>query len=297
MISKLTKIISAFAVFGALAFSSSYADGDYMAHKKNNKKAHKVVEAEKPAMDNSCCYEASPISMKKSGLGSGMTIGVGVDGGFSINSNSDFIVPGQKIDKANVTGSSSPTDIEFKTITFAQKRDSLYGAYASLGWMMANGLEANAEIAYHQFKFKDKTLASNSIESNIVSGMLNVTYYADLFDGMFLPYVTVGAGIARNESKGNLKDSSTDANMISFKDLTKTTFAYQAGAGIATSFDNVVLGVGYKFFGISSFSDSNSDLVATVKDTTSQTATLNPFNFGSMKVNTHNVTAFVKFAF
>jgi len=227
-----------------------------------------------------------------------MTIGVGVDGGFSINANSDFIVPVIPAAVAPVTVPGTAT----KAITFSQKRDSLYGAYASLGWMMANGLEANAEIAYHQFKMKDKNNTSNSIESDIVTGMLNVTYYADLFDGMFLPYVTVGAGIARNDSKGTLYDATdiTTANVITFKDLTKTTFAYQAGAGIATSFDNVVLGVGYKFFGISSFSDNNGDLSVTVKDKAGVGGALvpsTPFTFGSMKVNTHNVTAFVKFAF
>ena len=150
MISKLTKIISAFAVFGVLAFNSSYADGDYMAPKKHHKKA-KVVECEKPCVEQPC-YEAAPMPMKKCGLGSGMTIGVGVDGGFSINSNSDLIF------NATVpVGQPNPAvAITTKSITFSQKRDSLYGAYASLGWMMANGLEANAEIAYHQFKIKDK---------------------------------------------------------------------------------------------------------------------------------------------
>jgi opacity protein-like surface antigen len=132
---------------------------------------------------------------------------------------------------------------------------------------------------------------------------------------MFLPYVTVGAGIARDKSKGTLFDNAplaatpaanlqTGPNQVSFKDLTKTTFAYQAGAGIATSFDNVVLGVGYKFFGLASFSDSNTDLTASVVSKTGTdvapvigTYALNNLNFGSMKKNTHNVTAFVKFAF
>lgn len=316
MVSKLTKIVSAFALFGVLAMNSSYADGDYgMAAKKHNKKP-KIVECEKPMMEQPC-YEAAPMSMKKSGLGSGMTLGVGVDGGFAVNSNSDFVISAIQVPIAAFGPLNPAAAFATQAITFNQKRDTLYGAYASLGWMMSSGIEANAEIAYHQFKLKDKNNSKNSIESDIVSGMLNVNYYIDMFDGMFLPYVTVGAGIARDKSKGTLFDNTplvaagvaagvqNGPNQVSFKDLTKTTFAYQAGAGIATSFDNVVLGVGYKFFGLASFSDSNTDLTASVVSQTGGNAVpvivgnyaLNNLNFGSMKKNTHNVTAFVKFAF
>lgn len=294
MNSKLTKIISGISIFGALVLSAnaSYADGDYPMHKKTHKA--KVVECEhKPVAEP--CYDAAPMSMKKCGLGSGMTFGVGVDFGFAINGNSDFIVAAIPVG----TGTPAIPAAATKAITFAQKHDSLYGAYANIGWMMDNGLEANVELGYHQLKFKDKNFSSNSMEDDILSGMLNLTYYADLFDGMFLPYVTVGAGIGRIDSKGTLYDTtdSATANVITFKDLTKTTFGYQAGVGVATSFDSIVLGVGYKFLGFSSFSDSNSDLSVTVVDKDAVGGVINSsaFNFGSKKINTHNVTVFAKF--
>lgn len=302
---KLTKIISALALFGVLASGSSvFADGGMM--NKSSHKKHKVVEcAPKPVCEQPC-YEAAPMPMKKCGLGSGMTFGIGASAGWP-NENSDFVVASIP-NTATFTNGGVAIPAATKAITFAQKHDSLYGVYANIGYMMDNGLEGNVEVGYNQLKFKDKNLSSNSIESNIVSGMFNVAYYIDLFDGMFLPYVTVGAGIGRLETKGTLQDATDPANPISvitFKDLTKTTFAYQAGAGISTSFDNVILGVGYQFKGFSSFSDSNSDLSVTVKQTAANAGavtggTLSPssqFNFGSLKVNTHNITAFVKFAF
>lgn len=297
---KLTKIISAFALFGVLASGSNvFADGGMMTKSCNKK--HKVVEcAPKPACEQPC-YDAAPMPMKKCGLGSGMTFGIGASAGWP-NENSDFVVASIPTTATFATGGTTLANAT-EAITFAQKHDSLYGVYANIGYMMDNGLEGNVEVGYNQLKFKDKNLSSNSMESNIVSGMLNVAYYIDLFDGMFLPYVTVGAGIGRIETKGTLYDKANqeEANVITFKDLTKTTFGYQAGAGISTSFDNVILGVGYQFKGFSSFSDSNSDLNVTVKDAAGTTGgTLNPssqFNFGSLKINTHNITAFVKFAF
>lgn len=324
MISKLAKIMT---VFGLVAFTGNiaFADGDYMHH--NKKVSHKkMVECEtKPMIEPAC--EIAPMPMKKAGLGSGMTFGIGGDFGFAINSNSDFDVASMTVTTPNTATTGVLKSITFGGANFSQKRDNAYGAYANLGWMMDNGLEANIEIGYHQIKNKDKTNSSSHIESDVLSGMINATYYVDLFDGMFLPYVTVGAGIARTEAKGTIYDNLngstiaqaitggtadstlTSSNSIVFKDLTKTRFAYQAGVGISTSFDSVILGVGYKFFGVSSFSDSNSDAQATLNagsanpnyptgsvlsvDATSKLSE----NFGSLQNNTHNITVFAKFLF
>jgi len=285
---KISKYISALAFLGVLAFntSSSFADGDYMSShsKKHKAPASEVSTPVSPVEHHS--FESAPVNMKKSGLSSGMTFGIGGNYGFAINSNSDFVIP-------SITSNGVTT----KALTFAQKHDSLYGAYGNLGWMMENGLEANVQVGYDQLKFKDKNNSSNSLENTILSGMLNLIYHVDLFEGAFLPYVTLGAGVARVTTKGTLYDA--DKNSIAIKDLIKTTFAYQAGAGVATSFENVVLGVGYKFLGVNGYSDVNSDISITIKDPTAANGgvldTVSLFSYGTNKLNTHNITAFVKF--
>ncbi len=281
---KITKFLSLLSFFGALALTA-HADGDYMHAKKAHHAKTKAVEYNAPVHTEAPQFEQSPMSMKKGGLSSGMTFGIGGNYGFAINSNSDFVVPDIA---AGAAAGAAPA---FAGTTFNQKHDSLYGGFVSLGWMMENGLGADVRVGYDQLKLKNKDNAKDSLESDIISATLNVTYYLDLFEGLFLPYVSIGGGLARINTKGTLYDNAAAPVALAFKDLKKTYFKYEASAGVSTSFDSVILGLEYKFSGVPSFSDVSSDVSVTANNI----KVTNPFSYGSYKFNTHNVSASIKF--
>jgi len=295
MFSKLGKILASAALFGALAFNttSAFADGDMGYGKPSKKKCH--TEVLKPACETPC--EMTPMPMKKECMGEGMMFSAFGDFGVGINSNSDFllgVIPAQAAPETPVT----------LGVTFVQKRDSAYGGGVQFGWMMANSLEAFIELSYKQVQNKSASDVFNKIESDILSGMIGANYYLDLFNGLFLPFVGVAGGISRTKASGTLEDAldQTTANLISFDNLVKTRFCYQVNVGAATNFDNVIVGIAYKFFGHSSISDSGSDFNINVTGpagTPPTAALLNPtaINFGSLKNNVHFITAFFKFLF
>jgi len=248
-------------------------------------------------------------SFSKAGLASGMTFGFTGTYGFSLNSNSDFITPGFAVDAFDFPTTGTPAVAQvlknaIPSITFNQKLDTLYGASANIGWMMENGIELAFNLGYSQVKLKDKINSNNTLESDLISGLLNLTYHLDLFNGFVVPYVNLGAGAVRLNAKGSF---TSGANTLNFQDLIKITLGYTAGLGLATSIDNVIVGAGYNFFGTASFSDtsSSSDLKVSVTGPTNATNNpilsanlkdINNFSFNNMKINTHNINVFLKFA-
>jgi len=309
---KIKKIITAIAFFGVLASSSNlFTDGSYASHKA--KKHNHTMHHANHHMNNSsshsmhdCALDKSSIS--KSGLASGMTFGFTGTYGFSLNSNSDFITPGFADDAFDfpndAAGAAQVLQAPIPSMTFNQKLDTLYGASANIGWMMESGIEFAFNLGYSQVKLKDKINSNNTLESDLISGLLNLTYHLDLFNGFVVPYVNLGAGAVRLNAKGSL---TSGTNTINFQDLIKITLGYTAGIGLATSIDNVIVGAGYNFFGTASFSDasSSSDLkvsvtgpVATAGNAvlTANLKDINNFSFNNMKINTHNINVFLKFA-
>jgi len=294
MFSKLGKILASAALFGALAFNSStaFADGGMACNKPAKKKCH--TECVKPC-ETPC--EIMPMHQKKECM-DGMMFGVFGDFGVGINSNSDFALGVIKTGTGNPPVPAADTT----AVTFIQRRDSAYGGGVQFGWMMANSLEAFIELSYKQIQNKSSSDNSNKIESDILSGMIGVNYFVDLFNGLFLPFVGVAGGIARNKASGTIYDKPNheEANVITFDNLVKTHFCYQVGIGVATNFDNAILGLEYKFFTGPSVSSSNSDFTVNVVDPDGAGGALaNPssVNFGSLKNNAHFLTVFFKFLF
>lgn len=223
------------------------------------------------------------------GITPGMVGGIGVDIGFAINENKDLKYTPDNTDPTTVA-------------TFDAKRDTSYGVYALLGYVMESGLEGALEVGYRQLKEKDK-VSPSKLESKQWYGMLRGTYYLDL-QSLVYPYIMAGVGVARSEIKATLiqdaeSGSAIDPTKIATIDnLKDNKLAYEAGVGISAVMQAAVFSIGYKYFGISSIddSDSYSDGSFTTFDGT-PVEDLTKMKFGSIDTNIHTIEANVKVIF
>lgn len=324
MISKLIRIFILSSVLSTLAFSSNLYAEDNLSNKKHYyKKTYKHPKS----VDN--CNNPCASAIKTSGLMPGMVLGVTGDFGFAINENNEFTVA--IINGVNTSTAINPSNnlvINSTPIIFHAEHDAAYGGEISYGYLTESGIEGNISLGYHQIKNTDKEITTHAVESDIFTAMVNGAYYADF--GKVYPYITVGAGISRTNARGNFVDDVTAAPVIptpfntnqaifggpiyvNFSNLRAIKLAYQAGIGLSTTVESVLLGVGYKFFGVASIEDADdsySDLiVAQVSSVISKDGagnvtsgnypsnienTRKNFRFGHLENNVHNISVFAK---
>ena len=217
-----------------------------------------------------------------SGLTPGMIAGIGGDIGFAINENTDTKF--------------TPNGTDFAT--FSAKKDTSYGVYGIVGYMMENGIEGALEVGYRQFKQKDK-VSESTFKSKQMFGMIRGTYYLDM-QTMVYPYLMAGIGLARSDISASLvKDAGNAATDVATIDSLKVNkFAYQAGVGISTVMQSAILSVGYKYFGIAQIDDKDSSTDAVYTDFAGAApADLTKVKFGKISQNIHTVEANVKLVF
>lgn len=315
---KLNKICASAFLLGALcAFGNAYGaektsnpehakTSNHASHAKghahvNHHEHHHAKHVD--AKENESIY-GKPCCKK------GMVFGFGGNFSGGIHSNDDFRLNTQNILNTNFTDTLAGANVSTKELVFDQKFDQGYGAYAQLGWMLNNCLEITGEVGYNQLKNKDRNHSQNRIESDIWSGMLNLNYYLNLLKGRFLPYVGLGMGFARIHADGHLYQNFYDADQkndysmqVSFRDLEKVTFAYQAGLGVATYVSsNAMVGAGYKYFATRGIDQNDDDLNAKVSlyqngQQVCEVNNIHQIDFGSLKHENHMLNVFVKFVF
>lgn len=232
-------------------------------------------------------------------------IGINGDWGYAINSNKNFNI--QNI-PYNFFNASTDALLSLIETNFDAKKDYAYGGALSYGFLFNNRFEINGELAYHQVKNIDKIEVNSSIKSDIMSIMLNGIFYANLHP-LFQPYVNLGLGLAHNRSNGNFSTSFRDLSFpeeilmirenIIFNNLKNSKLAYQSGLGLNINTGSSIMGIGYKFFGLSAIneddnlsSDFNLILVqASAPEPVIQTLNDNSqFKFGKLNTKIHNIS-------
>ena len=199
----------------------------------------------------------------------GMVGGIFGSYGVATKSNKDTVV---NMEAGSVKpGVTTPTAVPAVPVaatgpfTLDAEKDSTWDAGIYLGYLMGNGLEGGLELGYRKFKAKDKTNTKNELEVTDMTALLSGTFYVDMGSSIH-PYVNVGVGMARAEAKGviHVDGAKKDTDMVKFDALKKWIVAYKAGVGVAMTFDNFVVGVGYKLGGFGSMDKGKDYKDATV---------------------------------
>ena len=126
------------------------------------------------------------------------------------------------------------------------------------GASFGKGLRADAELKYilegkkNEFNDEDPSeVEASTYKSKTTSLMLN-GYYDICTGTKWIPYVTAGIGLARNEF--NYSETEIDTTVLPFDvgtevgKITGTKFAYQAGLGVAYAINDAwKVDAGYKY--------------------------------------------------
>jgi opacity protein-like surface antigen len=135
------------------------------------------------------------------------------------------------------------------------KLDNGYGFQASVNNMMDNNFELGVEAGYRIDKQKHKNNngssllgANGAFENKMFTLLAKGTYYVDLGTNI-MPYVGVGAGIARPDVK---IENSTLLNSLNGESvIKKVKFAYSGEAGVAAVVStSAMVGAGVQYFGL-----------------------------------------------
>ena len=143
---------------------------------------------------------------------------------------------------AKLTYSDMSNDVNVSSDNFSFKSDAddkVWGGSIAYG-IKAGAVRTELELNMHDKaeKYQDENDWTASLENNSI--MLNAYYDIDT-GTKFTPYVGAGIGMAHLKAKVDFMDGDVPGK-------SKTTFAWQAGAGVSYAMtDNLALDLGYRY--------------------------------------------------
>lgn len=189
---------------------------------------------------------------------------VGIEGGASMQNGLEVTPDYSDLDKTYFTG-------VIDSYPYDDSNSAAYVFGAKVGYFFNSQISMDLAYDYHgnydyYSAIQDDALqyVSSITDVNSQTIMLNLNFFPKLDWGNFKPFISVGAGVAFNDSgtyNSRYLELSGGYGPVVDYDInsdTKTSFAWQVGAG-ANYFinDNMFLTVGYRFVNLGGFESSD----------------------------------------